>query len=273
MNKEEIEKLSYDFFNKSHSNFVDENEAIVPELSGMRLFDNPLFGFASSKDEEFWNLKNQSVIGEHFMLPEEWLTGAVTVVSFFMPFSEEVIKSNRGNKEIISNQWLHGRIEGQRFVAEFCRYLNSKIIEDGFRSLSPSLDKRFYTTKEDDKGHLFSSNWSERHVAFICGLGTFGLSKGIITEKGMAGRIGSLITDMPLEPTERKYSDIYQYCTMCGACVKRCPAGAISLEKGKIHRICSDFLDYTAEKYKPRYGCGKCQTGVPCERRIPLQRR
>jgi len=272
MNKEKIEKLSCDFFNNSRYNFVDENEAIVPELYGMKLFDNPLFGFASAQDSEFQNLRNPDVIGKHFILPGEWLQGAVTVISFFMPFSEEVIKSNRGNKGVISNQWLHGRVEGQRFVAEFCKYLNSKIIEDGFQSLSPSLDKRFCTTKEDDEGHSFSSNWSERHVAFISGLGTFGLSKGIITERGMAGRIGSVVTNMFLKPTVRDYKDIYQYCTMCGACVNRCPVGAISLEKGKIHRICSDFLDYTAEKYKPRYGCGKCQTGVPCERRIPVKR-
>ena len=42
-------------------------------------------------------------------------------------------------------------------------------------------------------------------------------------------------------------------------------------ERGKNHSICSKFCDKTAEKYKPRYGCGKCQVGVPCESRIPIQ--
>lgn len=52
---------------------------------------------------------------------------------------------------------------------------------------------------------------------------------------------------------------------------KNCPANAISIENGKNHIICSEFLDITMEKHKPRYGCGKCQIDVPCESRIPKQ--
>ena len=33
------------------------------------------------------------------------------------------------------------------------------------------------------------STWSERHVAYVCGLGTFGLSGGLITEQGPGGAI------------------------------------------------------------------------------------
>jgi epoxyqueuosine reductase QueG len=106
-------------------------------------------------------------------------------------------------------------------------------------------------------------------VAFVCGLGTFGLSRGIITRRGMAGRLGSIVTKLELEPDEKTYKDIYEYCTMCGACARKCPVNAISLENGKDHKPCSDFLDMTEEKYKPRYGCGKCQVSVPCERKIP----
>ncbi len=38
-------------------------------------------------------------------------------------------------------------------------------------------------------------------MAYISGLGTFSLSKGIITEKGMAGRLISLVTNAALPPT------------------------------------------------------------------------
>ena len=31
------------------------------------------------------------------------------------------------------------------------------------------------------------------HAAYLCGLGTFGLSRGIITKPGMAGRFGSIM--------------------------------------------------------------------------------
>jgi epoxyqueuosine reductase QueG len=107
----------------------------------------------------------------------------------------------------------------------------------------------------------------------VCGLGTFGLSKGLITSKGIAGRFGSIITSLYLPPNKREYEEIYEYCSMCGACVKKCPVNAISIEKGKNHIICSKFLNQTVEKYKPRYGCGKCQVGVPCESMIPKQRK
>jgi epoxyqueuosine reductase len=115
----------------------------------------------------------------------------------------------------------------------------------------------------------FTSNWSERHVAFVCGLGTFGLSKGLITPKGVAGRFASIITELYLPPDKREYEDIYEYCSMCGKCAKNCPANAITIENGKNDYACFAFLKKTSEKYKPRYGCGKCQVGVPCESRIP----
>jgi epoxyqueuosine reductase QueG len=103
----------------------------------------------------------------------------------------------------------------------------------------------------------------------VCGLGTFGLSKGLITRKGIAGRFGSIITELYLSPDKRGYENIYEYCSMCGRCVKNCPVNAITIENGKNHIICSDFLDKTREKYSPRYGCGKCQINVPCEFIIP----
>ena len=115
----------------------------------------------------------------------------------------------------------------------------------------------------------FSSNWSERHAAYAAGLGTFGLSKGLITEKGIAGRFASIIIDAEAAPDERKYTGIYDYCTMCGACVRRCPGQAITLEEGKNHNICNTTVNTLSAPHAPRYGCGLCQTKVPCESRIP----
>lgn len=36
----------------------------------------------------------------------------------------------------------------------------------------------------------FASSWSERHTAHFCGLGTFGVSDGLITSVGKAVRVG-----------------------------------------------------------------------------------
>ena len=124
----------------------------------------------------------------------------------------------------------------------------------------------------------FSSNWSERHVAYAAGLGTFGLSRGLITEKGMAGRFGSVVTNAVFPRTERKYSDPFAYCTMCGACQRRCPVGAIDKSRGfalgKDQLICGPYVKGNSlPPHGPngivRYGCGKCQVRVPCEHAIP----
>lgn len=262
MDKQTIAGIAREFVKNSSYNYVSKDAAISKELAGMKIFDAPIFAFGDAGDCGFQLLKEPSIVGEHFLTPREWLIGADTVISYFFPFTDEVRKSNRNDMFWPSDKWLHGRIEGQSFLNEFSKFLNSELNDAGYESLAPSLDSRF-------KLRAFSSNWSERHAAFVCGLGTFGLSKGMITEKGMAGRFGSIITRLKLEPDVKKYKEIYEYCTMCGACAKNCPVNAIDMNTGKDHKKCSDFLDITREKYKPRYGCGKCQVSVPCERGIP----
>lgn len=124
----------------------------------------------------------------------------------------------------------------------------------------------------------YISTWSERHTAYAAGLGTFGISKGLITKKGMAGRFGSVITDAEFEADIRPYSKPFEYCTMCGACMMKCPVGAIDKSKGcalgKDQLICGPYVSGShlpphGPNRRIRYGCGKCQCGVPCESGIP----
>lgn len=277
MNKVELLKKAVSFVESSEGNYISKDIAISTKLVGMKIYERPLMGFAAADDDFFYKFKESSIIGEHFGMPRQWLPEAQTIISFFLPFSRTVKLGNRRDKSFPSNEWLHGRIEGQAFLNKLCAYLNSEIIAQGYKSVAPSMDKRFWAKtgpgKDAQPSDLtFTSNWSERHVAFVCGLGTFGLSKGLITPRGVAGRFGSIITDLYLQPSPRVYDTINQYCIMCGTCIKNCPVQAISIEQGKNHQICSDFLDVTREKYKPRYGCGKCQTRVPCEGRIPINK-
>lgn len=273
MNKEDLIKKVTCFVENSQEDIITKEIAISANVVGMKIFDAPIFAFGNAASKYFKRLKKPSVIGEHFMLPQEWLPGAQTVISFFLPFTERVRKGNARNMMLPSEEWLHGRIEGQDFVNKVCHYILKELANNGYKSIAPSLDEKFWSrtgyndTYQDDL--LFTSNWSERHVAFVCGLGTFGLSKGLITKKGVAGRFGSIITQLHLPFDVREYDSVYEYCTMCGVCVKNCPANAISLDKGKNHDLCLDFLIKMAEKYNPRFGCGKCQVGVPCEKDIP----
>ncbi len=254
------------FVIESPINYISKDVAIQKEYVGQRIFEAPIYAVASAEDVLFTELKTK-VIGEHFRLPREWNPSAKSVLSFFLPFREEIIKSN---KEVgdPSNLWLHGRVEGQEFVKAMALYVMDYLEKQGHKNIYPIDTEDFFAVREDPVLG-YSSNWSERHVAFIAGLGTFGLSKGIITKKGMAGRLCSIVTSAELPVSVRYYNEIYENCSMCGACIPRCPAKAISLEHGKEHSPCHAFLSTIRLKYVPRHGCGKCQTYVPCTKQIP----
>lgn len=272
MNRQWLIEAAAAFVEESPDNYVSKDAAISEKMIGLKMYERPIFGFASPEDEYFTRFKEASIIGQHFLHPTEWLPEAKTVISFFLPFSEAVKISNQAAGKWPSEEWLHARIEGQAFINKLCAYLNTELANKGYKSLAPSMDQRFWAKTGYDKDfpeRSYSSAWSERHIAFVCGLGTFGLSKGLITPKGMAGRFGSILTELGLPPDKRNYKKFDEYCTLCGTCIENCPVNAISIEEGKKHRICSKFINITAEKFKPRYACGKCQVGVPCESGIP----
>ncbi|MCL2216909.1 MAG: 4Fe-4S binding protein [Defluviitaleaceae bacterium] len=240
-------------------------EQFMEDYSGIKIYDTPVFAFGHAADALYEEYKSPDVIGGHFLTPLEWLPDSKTVISFFLPYTERIKSANGRDYLWPADEWLHGRFEGHKLLLDISSYIQQLLSEAGYESLVPALDARYNLSGADTK---FTSNWSERHIAFACGLGTFGLSKGLITEKGMCGRFGSILTKLDLPKDTRPYKDIYEYCTMCGACIPHCPVQAIS-PAGKEHLPCSDFLDKVREKSNPRYGCGKCQVNVPCESGIP----
>ena len=95
------------------------------------------------------------------------------------------------------------------------------------------------------------------------------------------GVIIVFVVRIQVPPTPRPYKDQHEYCLFftegtCKECISRCPVGAIT-EKGKDKSICYRHLSQTTKDYvTPKYGfdgygCGLCQTGVPCESKIPLK--
>jgi epoxyqueuosine reductase QueG len=276
MTRGEIEDLLGDFVNNDPGNRVPRELAVKPELADLKMMEAPLLGFGDPDDPAFAALRRPEVVGNHFIMPGEWLPGVKTVISFFFPFTSEVKESNGMNMDWPSGEWLHARIEGQSFIFQVCRHIQKFFEDRGFSCLVPSVDSRFASSsggKALGGGGRYTSNWSERHAAYICGLGTFGLSRGLITARGVAGRFGSVLTNAWFERDKRPYGRYDEYCTYCGACARNCPAGAISLEGGKRHPPCAAFVNSTMEKHRPRYGCGKCQVRVPCENRIPAPNR
>ena len=233
---------------------------IVADLDSMRIYDQPLVAVAGAEDMYWDRLKQPHVVGPQHLSPTEWLEGARSVISYFLPFTERIRSANR-SEGWPATEWLYGRYEGAAFNDVVCSFLVDTVRQAGGRALAPALDGRFAVAN-------FRSNWSERHVAFIAGLGTFSLNRSLITDLGAAGRFASVVTDLALEPTPRPYTEVDEYCTKCGACIRRCPPLAID-KNGKDNAVCFHYLQETQLRYKPRYGCGKCQTAVACEARRP----
>lgn len=268
LDKVTLTKIAGEFLDTAPENYIEPAAALSPELAGLRIYDAPLLAFGDAADPLFERLKQPDGVGPQAMAPREWLPAARGVICLFAPYTQAIKKRNAADLSQPAAAWLHGRYEGQVCLDRLTGHLLEALRAAGYQAMAPSLDQRFQASKI-----RFTSNWSERHAGYICGLGTFGLSKGLITEKGVCGRLTSLITDACLAPEPRPYSGLYDYCVRCGACVRHCPAGAITMERGKEHPTCSEFLDKTLACFAPRYGCGKCQAGVPCESRNPSRRK
>lgn len=254
MKLSELKKAIMSFIKNSEDN-------VIPELGGIKIYEEPIIAVASADDPLFLKLKDEDVIGAFHKTPKEWFPEAVSVISYYLPYSESIHLSNRKNKTIVSQEWLYGRVEGEALNDEVKKFIARFLNGSGGKFSIPTLDPDFLQINT-------ICNWSERHTAYIAGLGTFGLHNSLITKKGCAGRFGSVITDLKFPVSKRSYTGIYEYCSECMECAERCPVNAIS-ENGKDHRLCYDNLVKIWKVSAPRYGCGKCLTNVPCESRIP----
>ncbi len=118
------------------------------------------------------------------------------------------------------------------------------------------------------------SDWSHKHVAFIAGLGRFGLHRMLITEKGCCGRIGSFVIDALVEKTPRPKDEycLYFYNRSCRACVTRCVNGSLKedvLDRHLCYKQC--LINVEAHKEMGLTDvCGKCACGVPCSVKNPV---
>ncbi|HHU30214.1 MAG TPA: hypothetical protein GXZ53_05985 [Firmicutes bacterium] len=65
-----------------------------------RIFEEPLLGVAAADNETFQALLAPEAIGPHLLPLSEWLPGAKSVLSFFLPMSKTVKETNSADKEL-----------------------------------------------------------------------------------------------------------------------------------------------------------------------------
>jgi len=264
--------------------FVKENPANRRKVGRGKFWDKPLVGFASGNDPLFKQYKK--IIGKFHHTPLEifGLTFGqkekpqnLSVISWVLPASEGIRKSNRKETKYPSRLWAHARDFGEQFNVKLRDHLVEVLKKEGYQAVAPMNSPHWKRVRSPRVG--FASSWSERHAAYVCGLGTFGLSDGFITPKGKAMRVGSVVTNLPLKPSAKKYPHhrancLYFFNRTCKVCAARCPAGAITA-KGHDKDKCYEYSYNTigpskrAEYGVKITGCGLCQTRVPCESEIP----
>jgi epoxyqueuosine reductase len=267
----------------------------LSSFNNISFVDEPIVAFANGDDPIFQDLK--TIIGEFHLTPREimekhvagkrWQFGATTqienigVISWALPLNHETRLPERSSPYGGSVRYNHSRWIGIKFYEHLAQYVASLLEVLGSNAIAPT-QSRFFEIKEMPGGWI-AANWSERHVAYACGLGTFGLNGLMITSRGCAVYLDSVICDRALTPTPRAASHVAN-CSFyqdgsCGFCIERCIASAIGNE-GQSNVAClKNLRDEQTGKVKsmgldkglvgPAPSCGRCSIGVPCEDRIP----
>jgi len=258
------------------------------------IIDEPVVGFANGDDPIFLDLK--AMIGEFHLTPRElmerylavkrWQFGnrsldTVSVISWALPLTRETRVPERTSSFGGSPRYNHSRWIGIKFYESVEQYVASLLEILRCNAVAP-VQSRLFEIREMPGGWL-AANWSERHIAYACGLGTFGLNGLMITSRGCAVYLGSVVCDIALTPTPRAPGHTAN-CPFfrdgsCGQCIERCIGSAIS-GQGRSNIACLSHLrDKQANIIRgagldrdlvgAAPACGRCSTALPCEDRIP----
>ena len=220
-------------------------------------YRKPLIGFASVNDPLFKQMKE--IIGPHHLHPTELLPDAQTVIAFFLPFAETVIEANRKGSQI-AREWAIAYIETNELIATISSELEKELAVHGINVATQPATHNF---NEQD----LTASWSNKSMAYVAGLGTFGINHLLITPAGCGGRFGSMVISAKITPSSRPTVEncLYLRDAKCQFCVKNCPTGALTLQ-GLDKQTCYAHL-LEVDKQFPDLGlcdiCGKCAVG-PC---------
>jgi len=259
------------------------------------IIDEPIVAFANGDDEIFQDFK--SIIGEFHLTPREllekyvagknWRFGStksinsIGIVSWALPLTKKTRLMERKVPLGGSPRYNHSRWIGIRFYESVEQHVASLLEVLRCNAIAPTGSKFFEIKKMP--GDWMAANWSERHVAYASGLGTFGLNGLMITSRGCAVYLGSVVCDKELTPTPRNPNPLancpFYQDGSCGQCIEHCPGSAVSKE-GRSNITClKNLRDEQTIKVKslgldkdligPAPSCGQCSIGVPCEDRIP----
>jgi len=203
---------------------------------------------------------------EHLM-PGDILQDAKSIISFFIPFRENIVNSNTGG-ELASEEWAAAYIKTNDLIKTINENIGILMEQNGYKAGKIPATHNFDTEK-------LISNWSHRHIAYIAGMGTFGINNMLITKNGCCGRFGSTIINYEFKEY-RQIQKISEKCLnklngSCGVCQAKCINNAYENNFFNRHKCYEQCLK-NAEHHKKNGNadvCGKCLVGLPCSTREP----
>lgn len=252
---------------KKYIQQIIENFIRDYEKSTVTKWGSPLVGFASAESVA----ENVPYIIENHGMPEDVIADARIVIAYFIPFRKEMADTNKMEGRA-SEEWALAYEETNEMLGKINEHLISVLNEQGWKAAVHPESRLF------DRDRLIS-RWSHRHIAYLAGLGTFGINNMLITEKGCCGRYSTIVTNMEVEPDGPSGHENcgFKKDGSCGMCIRVCPSGALTSEafdRHKCYEICKRNAEiftsfgssYTAENAENAGSevCGKCIAGMPC---------
>ena len=225
------------------------------------VWGDPLVGFADARSSLFQELR--TVVHPDHLMPEDILPGATIVVSYYIPYDRELAKGNiSGNTA--STEWAFAYALTTSIIDDLADTVATDVRALDFEAEFPTPEQ--YGRIEGD----IVSRWSQRHVAYIAGLGAFGKNNMLITDRGCCGRFYSVVTNLDVEPDVPVEGErcLFKIDGSCGACMRKCRSKALT-PGGYDRWACDRYGDASRATYNGLYACGKCIVGMPCSFRDP----
>lgn len=205
------------------------------------------------------------IASDEHLLPGDLLPSAKTLIVFFVPFVKALIDENSPGKFPCRN-WGVAYEATNALIGLVAEEIREQLAVHSYNSaLTPA-------THNFDEVKLIS-RWSHKHLAYLSGLGRFGVNAQLITPSGCAGRLGSLVTEAELGNNSLVQSQelcLHKANKECLKCLKRCPVGAVR-EEGIDRQRCWTRLRLNLKKTEALAGlqetthvCGKCVVDLPC---------
>ena len=238
-------------------------------------FASPVVGFADASSDYIKNIRK--VTNEKHAFPQDILPDASLIISYYIPFTRELAKTNDSKAdctdkesgfEHCSDKWARAYIELNTLMADMNTALAELVRSKGYNAAIVTDATKF-------DSELLMSYWSQRHIAYAAGLGTFGMNNMLISKKGCCGRYNSVVTAIPTSVISPDAPLSEERCLFkrngtCGVCMRRCPVHAldVNVENRKAPLFnragCYGSCLENAAKYPGADVCGKCVTAAAC---------